>query len=107
MLRRIIGIPVILAVMALAGCDESPGDAATAPPPGVGVAPAVRRDVTPTLELVARVEAINAVDLEARVKGFLVERDFAEGATVEGGQLLFQIEREGNSRFVAVPFPKA
>lgn len=94
MLRRIIGIPVILAVIALAGCDETPGDAAAAPPPGVGVAPAARRDVTPTLELVARVEAINAVDLEARVKGFLVERDFAEGAAVEADQLLFQIERE-------------
>ena len=61
MLRRIIGIPVILAVMALAGCDESPGDAATAPPPGVGVAPAVRRDVTPQAQQIFRDELIDAM----------------------------------------------
>ena len=96
MLRRIIAFPLIVVVMALAGCDEASDEtsAAAASPPGVGVAPVVRRDVTPSLELVARVEAINAVDLEARVRGFLVDRDFTEGSAVDADQLLFQIERE-------------
>ncbi len=96
MLRRIIALLVLVAATALAGCDEAPEDAGAGagPPPGVGVAAVVRRDVTPSLELVARVEAINAVDLEARVRGFLVERDFTEGSAVDAGQRLFQIERE-------------
>ncbi len=87
---------MLLAAIALTGCDEAPEDAGTAaaPPPAVGVAPAVRRDVTPTMEFVARVEAIDTVDLEARVTGFLMRRDFAEGAKVEADQLLFEIERE-------------
>jgi membrane fusion protein, multidrug efflux system len=37
------------------------------PPPSVGVAAATLREVTPSMDLVARVEAIDSVDLLALV----------------------------------------
>src|SRR5690606_38747770 len=44
-------------------------------------------------EFVGRVQAINRVDLVARVVGFLEKRLFTEGAEVNPGQLLYQIEK--------------
>jgi membrane fusion protein (multidrug efflux system) len=93
-----------LFVTGVAACDQSveeEADAASAPPPSVGIAPVVRREVTPSLEFVARIEAINAVDLEARVSGFLIERLVRDGAVVEAGELLFRIEPEPYEAAVA------
>ncbi len=42
---------------------------------------------------VARVEAITTVDLQARVTGFLEQRNFTEGDFVRKGDLLYQIEK--------------
>lgn len=93
-MRRRLVISTMLLGLGLAACDQA-GDAAStasAPPPAVGVAPVIEKEITPSFEFVARVEAIDAVDLEARVPGFLVERHFEEGATVQRGDLLFRIE---------------
>jgi membrane fusion protein (multidrug efflux system) len=60
--------------------------------PVVGVAPVQVEDVSPSTEFVGRVEAINSVDIRARVEGFIDERPFDEGQMVEEGQVLFQIE---------------
>ena len=60
--------------------------------PSVVVAEAERRDVTPRFFYVGRVEAVETVELVARVEGFLERRDFREGGHVEKGELLFLIE---------------
>jgi membrane fusion protein, multidrug efflux system len=93
-MRRSLVISTIFLAVSLAACDqaEDGATAATAPPPSVGVTPVVQREITPSFDFVARVEAIDSVDLEARVTGFLVERHFKEGATVQRGDLLFRIE---------------
>ncbi len=62
--------------------------------PSVIVAPAAIRDVTPQFEHVGRVEAIETVDLRARVEGFLEKREFREGAEIKKGTRLFVIESE-------------
>jgi membrane fusion protein, multidrug efflux system len=93
-MRRSIVISAVFLAISLAACDqaEDGATAASAPPPSVGVTPVVHREITPSFDFVARVEAIDSVDLEARVTGFLVERHFKEGATVQRGDLLFRIE---------------
>ncbi|KAA6186663.1 efflux RND transporter periplasmic adaptor subunit [Thiohalocapsa marina] len=94
-MKQLLGLSVVILAMGLGGCDQ-PEMAApiSLPPPSVGVAAATLREVTPSMEFVGRVEAMDAVDLVARVNGFLLNRAFDEGATVEEGDLLFRIERE-------------
>lgn len=63
------------------------------PPPAVGIVEARRQPVTESTEFIGRVEAINRVELRARITGFLEERLFQEGTEVEEGKLLFRMER--------------
>jgi membrane fusion protein, multidrug efflux system len=65
-----------------------------APPPAVLVQPAELRSMTKQAEFVGRAEALEKVDLRARVQGFLGPRLFKEGDDVKEGQVVFTIERE-------------
>jgi membrane fusion protein, multidrug efflux system len=65
-----------------------------APPPAVLVQPAELRSMTKQAEFVGRAEALEKVDLRARVQGFLGPRLFKEGDTVKENQVVFTIERE-------------
>ena len=90
-LRLAAGLPAVAvaaAVAATAAAQSAPSDA-----PSVIVASAERRDVTPSFFYVGRVEAIETVELVARVEGFLEQRDFREGGHVGKGDLLFLIEQ--------------
>jgi membrane fusion protein (multidrug efflux system) len=87
-------LPALLLAILLAG-TAGPAAAQFGPqgPPAVGVITAERRPVTETTEFVGRVEAIDRVDLRARVTGFLDERVFREGQEVAAGAPLFRLER--------------
>ena len=61
--------------------------------PSVIVATVERRDVTPNFSYVGRVEAVEKVELIARVEGFLEQRNFREGGDVKTGDVLFLIEK--------------
>src|SRR6266478_3137999 len=65
-----------------------------APPPAVLVQPAELRSMAKQAEFVGRAEALEKVDLRARVQGFLGARLFKEGEDVKEGQVVFTIERE-------------
>ncbi|MEZ5931616.1 MAG: efflux RND transporter periplasmic adaptor subunit [Alphaproteobacteria bacterium] len=61
--------------------------------PSVVVAPIESRDVTPSFSFVGRVEAVDRVDLRARVEGYIEERRFREGGEVKKGDILFTLEQ--------------
>jgi membrane fusion protein (multidrug efflux system) len=63
------------------------------PPPAVGVVKVERRPITETSEFLGRIQAINRVDLSARVTAFLEKRLFTEGSEVKQGDLLYRLER--------------
>jgi membrane fusion protein (multidrug efflux system) len=65
-----------------------------APPPAVLVQPAELRSMTKQAEFVGRAEALEKVDLRARVTGFLGSRLFKDGEDVKEGQVVFTIEKE-------------
>jgi len=65
-----------------------------APPPAVLVQPAELRSMTKQAEFVGRAEALEKVDLRARVQGFLGPRLFKDGDDVKEGQVVFTIEKE-------------
>jgi membrane fusion protein (multidrug efflux system) len=65
-----------------------------AAPPAVLVQAAESRSMTKQAEFVGRAEALEKVDLRARVQGFLGARLFKDGDTVKENQVVFTIEKE-------------
>ena len=64
-----------------------------APAPVVTVVAIELADITPSATFTGRIEAIDKVDLIARVDGFLEQRPFIEGSMVDVDDLLFAIEK--------------
>lgn len=62
--------------------------------PSVIVIEVSEQEVTPVVRYPGRAEAVETVELRARVEGFLEQRNFREGADVSIGDLLFVIEQE-------------
>ncbi len=62
-------------------------------PPAVGVVQAQVRPVLETSTFVGRVQAVNRVDVVARVTGYLEKRLFSEGSDVHAGDILYMLER--------------
>lgn len=84
----------LLASGLLAGCDEAPQQAAApAAPAAVTVVKVEAKDLRPSVSFSARVEALHKVDLRARIEGYLDRQNFAEGANVKTGDLLYVIEK--------------
>lgn len=65
---------------------------AQAPLPVVTVATIQVEDVAPKIQFIGRIEALQQVDVRARVDGFLDKVAFNEGQDVAAGDLLFVIE---------------
>jgi membrane fusion protein (multidrug efflux system) len=63
-------------------------------PPRVGIVAAEKREVTKAAEFVGRVDAIEKVEIRARVKGFLKAVKFNEGQAVKPGDPLYEIEQD-------------
>ncbi len=83
-----------LAVLAgLAGCQQSQ-EFVEPPPPPVTVARPLQQTVTIYREFTGTTEAIEAVEIRARVKGFLDSIHFRPADDVVQGELLFVIEQD-------------
>lgn len=76
-----------------AGCGSGTPAPRQFPPPQVTVAHPVQRDVVSYGEFTGRTEAVEVVDVRARVPGVLEEVHFRGGSVVQPGDLLFTIER--------------
>ncbi|WGS23732.1 MULTISPECIES: efflux RND transporter periplasmic adaptor subunit [unclassified Bradyrhizobium] len=83
---------VLLFALALAGCDQKAQSQAAPPPPPVTVAQPVKRTVTDWDEFTGRFEAIEEVQVRARVGGFVNSVEFKDGAIVHAGDLLYIID---------------
>ena len=93
-----LALPVVLALAfpILPGCKEETAPArqqAAAPPAAVFVSRVERQAISRGADFIGRVEAIDRVDIVARVTGFLQARHFNEGDAVKAGQLLFTLEQ--------------
>lgn len=94
MIRRLSCASCLALALSLAACGEEKQQAsAPPPPPSVTVVRVAAQDVRPSLTFNGRIEAMDKVDLRARVDGFLEKRLFDEGADVKEGDLLYIIEQ--------------
>ena len=91
-----ISLPARLAVLTLAlsvaSCGQGGQQAGPPPPPSVTVAHPVRRVVVDQDEYVGRFVAVDAVEIRARVEGYLAAVSFTEGSFVKKGQVLYKID---------------
>ncbi len=102
MKRHFILSAVAFLLLALAGCSEQSGpqqgQSAEAPPTAVTVMTVQRTTVPDILALPGRVSAYRQSQVRPQVAGVITERLFEEGAVVEKGQQLYQID---DARFKA------
>ena len=87
-MRRLMVALVLLSLHAGSGAAQE-----GTPPPAVTVVEVQASDVTPSMSFTGRIEAVDKVELIARVDGFLEAMPFTEGSIVEAGDLLFAIEK--------------
>lgn len=76
-----------------AGCQKKQ-EAFVPPPPKVLVAQPIREDVVDYLELSGNTQAVNTVQLRARVEGYLAGVYFKDGEAVKKDRLLFLIQQD-------------
>ena len=77
------------------------------PPPLVTVVTVAEQNVNPPMEYVGHAEAMQRVDLQARVGGFLQRVNFKEGSKVRAGDTLYVIEQAPYQARVAVAKARA
>ena len=87
-MRRVL----VICLVGLASCGPE-NTYQEPPPPQVTVAPPEVREVTTYDSFVGRAEAVETIEIRARVKGFLETIEFAPSDLVEAGSTLFTIEK--------------
>src|ERR1700732_928823 len=83
----LLGATAVFACLLVAPANAQQGT------PAVGTVYAERKPIAQTLDLVGRVEAVDRVSIQARVKGYLDAVLFKEGDFVKKGAPLYQIEK--------------
>jgi RND family efflux transporter MFP subunit len=89
---RSLGPLVVLLAITLSGCGDKPPQQAAAASPPVTVAQPTKRTVTDWDEFTGRFEAVEEVQVRARVGGFVSSVEFRDGAIVHTGDLLYVID---------------
>jgi len=79
---------------ALAGCSDATGKAAAQAPaaPPVSAALVIEKPVAETQEFSGRLEAVEHVEIRARVSGFITAVNFKPGSEVKKGEVLFVVD---------------
>jgi RND family efflux transporter MFP subunit len=90
---RSVFVPsVLFSWIAAASLASAQGGPAQPPPPPVTVAKPVVKDIVERTDFIGRFEAIDQVDIRARVSGYLDKVHFQDGTFVKAGDLLFTID---------------
>ncbi|MEO8306371.1 MAG: efflux RND transporter periplasmic adaptor subunit [Betaproteobacteria bacterium] len=85
-------VVLVAALVSLPGCGKEQKKDAARPPTEVTALTVAPRDVPITSVFVAQTQSSQAVNIAARVSGFLDKRVYTEGAVVKAGQVLFKMD---------------
>jgi multidrug efflux system membrane fusion protein len=88
-------LPLILtSLFALNACNKPPADnkAATPPKPVVEVSQPIQKEIVEWDEYTGRLQAVESVEVRARVSGYLKKILFKDGGKISKGDLLFVVD---------------
>ena len=83
---------IVIALIVVAMRSKHVSSAVTGAPPDVMVAPVEQKDVTLYSEWIGTLDGFENAAVKAQVTGYLLRQDYQEGAFVQKGQLLFEID---------------
>ena len=85
---------VLICTLLVVGCKKEKTSVAPIQAIEVTAVKVEPRDVPITFEWLAQTESSRQVDIRARVEGILEKRVYKEGAIVQEGQVMFEMERK-------------
>ena len=91
--RVALGLAVAGASSLLAGCGKPPPKLPP-PPLEVSIVTVQPRDVGISRDYIAQTQSSQAVNIQARVSGWLDKRVYTEGSVVKAGQVLFRMDQK-------------
>jgi membrane fusion protein, multidrug efflux system len=86
-------LPLAAAVLLLGGCKKPPAEAQR-PPVDVTIVTVEQKATSVDFDFTAQTESSRAVEIRARVEGFLDKRMYTEGSLVKPGQTMFIMDRK-------------
>jgi RND family efflux transporter MFP subunit len=93
-LRSVVGyVALALSALLLVACENTKAATPTAPAPEVSVAAVVTQTVPVTSEWIASLDGYVNAQVRPQVSGYLLKRNYREGAVVKRGEVLFEIDR--------------
>jgi len=88
-----LGSALVLGLcLGAAGCARRPAGTPSASPVAVDVSCPVEREITDYAQFTGRVQAVESVQVQARVTGYLMKVLFKEGSLVRKDDILFEID---------------
>jgi membrane fusion protein, multidrug efflux system len=93
-MRQLIPSLVLITSITLAGCGggQPQGGGHQMPPPMVGVASPIMRELAPEKEMTGAIEAVETVQVSPQVSGVVVKVHVADGAEVKAGDPIIDID---------------
>src|SRR6478609_9674151 len=84
---------ILSSVVLLDACKTGTASAPPAPPPRVSVVTVAPERVALSSEWIATLDGYVNAQIRPQVSGYLLKRNYEEGAVVRKGQVLFEIDR--------------
>ena len=88
----LIALLISTSLAILPGCQRSAAQRPAAEPPAVKLAVPVEQEIPEEVEFTGRTDAVESVEIRARVSGYLNRINFKPGKEVAAGDLLFEID---------------
>ena len=93
-LNSLLAAVTLIGLLGCSNADHAGSNSGAAPSPTVKIAQPLSQDVTEWDQYTGHIEAVNSVDIRARVGGYLEKVNFTAGSRVNKGDLLFLIDQK-------------
>jgi len=91
--RRFAGFsPLFLLALLAAGCNHGPAGYPQMPPPQVDIVTVEPKALPISITLPGRIDPYRVAQVNARVDGIVLHRNFEQGSSVTNGQVLYEID---------------